>query len=790
MVAVIPPMMAEPNVNYNSIDVFDQINFFHCLICKQCFKSEGHLHEHCRFDKLHEGAWCGRHAQLFRSPEDKITHVKIDEEHNICTVCAQDFIEPGELDEHITFHPTCRLCLRPFLDTRTLDAHFAESHAVCPNCKLPFFPSKEKRDAHLSQCAIVKCRICGQIQYSSEELEFHRVVVHTCNLCSTSGSDSELAKHVETQHPKCSTCGIHSKDQDDLTRHVKQKHLTEMVSEILAKAPGSAMDRKDGVTKSEKDKAKLEEDTTKIMNNLMKQEEGLQANGETSHLGPPLCKVASPSKAKLATHPVSEHTKYLKDPEKTPQHNAPALTLERPLCSDNSLSKEELTGHLIAEHVKCLNCEQVALSKVDIEAHKDVFHPKCDLCQDRFQSMNQYQDHERKGHICCNTCDTVCRSEDAWLVHDRREHYHPCELCEAFFRSTRSLNSHQMTAHVQCKLCETILVDDASFHKHQVSTHLGCSLCDQFFKSPVALSFHQKLDHRLCPFCTQICKDDEGLQRHQSASHQQCPQCNAVFKLDRELDAHIASQHTFNCKMCIAMFVQRKDLVAHVAAQHTFECRQCKAVFKVRTALEEHIRDQHCFVCRTCSKVFQQNEELVAHVQEEHTFPCRKCDSIFLTSANLTLHTKRTHRPACRFCNVTCDDEEDKSAVSLSPTSLVDSIVLIVRQHEMDNHIFPDDECYACYNTYARVSNMLCHIENGDCCGANQRSLKRCAFKYSNASAYFQKSNGHHPFICPTCGWSYSGLGPFVNHIQRKYCAETFDGPVGELLVFIQQTLN
>lgn len=299
----------------------------------------------------------------------------------------------------------------------------------------------------------------------------------------------------------------------------------------------------------------------------------------------------------------------------------------------------DLKGHLMThfdEIQSCSLCDFCCESSDELAEHVK-YHSKvnlkCELCTDPEKvtlKYSSYQALRQHLYVCHNKTEGLLRC--------------PHEGCDKTSFNARWMARHKLQKHSGPRTRAPVL----------------CDLCPKEFKSTDTLNTHQVNDHGKDPFRCEICKEKEvtftstsGLRRHMD-----------VF--------HNSSNQRWQCSICSAELATKSSLIAHEQAHsevHNFECEICSFSSKTLHAMKRHMKlhGEKIHKCELCSKAFTikryLNEHMLTHTKEQ-PFVCDDCGDRFNQRYSLTAHKKKKHgyqstwKTELKKANVDCVKQE------------------------------------------------------------------------------------------------------------------------------------
>ena len=167
-----------------------------CDLCGKSFQTEVKLLRHISVHKSRErNLHCSFCPKKFFRKDILMVHEKVHTDPVICIKCGKSFPEQRYLDSHMVLHldktHDCLYCIRSFSTQDLLSKHYSSEHSKNENLTFA-------------------CNFCNQTFYSKHELKKHKSE-HSkdfplkCETCYQGFlHDSQLEKHMDTQHSKTS----------------------------------------------------------------------------------------------------------------------------------------------------------------------------------------------------------------------------------------------------------------------------------------------------------------------------------------------------------------------------------------------------------------------------------------------------------------------------------------------------------------------------------------------------------------------------------------------------------
>ena len=452
----------------------------------------------------------GRHAILFETAEDKEEHVKFDDEHNLCDLCGQDFIDTDDRDDHRREkHATgsgtlCKYCLILFTNLTELSKHIGKCHPETHKYSSQKFVLDLK-----SLCELPKPH---QVPAKSRPTAPFEPILIDQVLGKGAGRSYEpsLDKPHETESASL-YYATSLTGSSQLTKEESSGH------EVSLRREGNSISTQTDLS-------------TKSFAALKIEGKNLSDEIHASEFPWDFCDASFEKPTRLDLHCALAHATCN-------------------LC-DIEIGNVDLAWcHLANNHPKCPVCDIIAKNGESLESHKAVYHPICELCKTDCRSLSELQQHERRGHVCCEPCSILFASMKGFLVHERNTHWHPCKACNIFCRSSFDLVAHEKKNHHSCSICSEVFDDIAALSDHQKLSHICCAYCRYAADRDEDVQIHAKITHSVCRSCVKVFKDESDRWEHEKVNHITCRLCKVSFRTSQLLADHRASQHV-TCGLC------------------------------------------------------------------------------------------------------------------------------------------------------------------------------------------------------------------------------------------------
>ncbi|XP_075333372.1 uncharacterized protein LOC142391483 isoform X2 [Odontesthes bonariensis] len=281
----------------------------------------------------------------------------------------------------------------------------------------------------------------------------------------------------------------------------------------------------------------------------------------------------------------------------------------------------------------------------------------------------------------CFQCNATFKSTAELLSHQRTHRARPvyqCSRCDKAFRHLSSLTNHKQT-HLDkggftCSRCDKVFDSAKERDAHRLQHRLPdltCSVCEQTFGSQTLLLRHLQT-HSVegtelrysCRFCDQTFPGVTQLRIHQRTHtfrSYQCEQCSKTYGSLTGLQSHRASHSSesrFLCPQCGKRFKTRDGLEGHLrthTGERPYRCPYCPKDFTALAGLNVHVRrhtGERPYVCAVCGKGWPSGGDLQKHMRThtgERPYVCQDCGKAFSISCHLTEH-RRIHTAQQTYC--------------------------------------------------------------------------------------------------------------------------------------------
>ncbi|XP_014668513.1 PREDICTED: zinc finger protein 423-like [Priapulus caudatus] len=482
-------------------------HLYRCSLCQEIFDSKVTIQVHFAVKHSNECKLfkCTSCRTLFRSEMEwqlhvKVTHLRKGKPYR-CLFCQEGFSSEIELQLHITTHQkqfACRLCDEAFHVEFLLDKHTEQKHSAAArashrttksSASSASKPATEKR-------SVIKCNICDITFAKSEQLQEHRLEMHSiaappakaaspiaasdpmqatgpqkCNICDkVLHSIPELAEH-KLQHCKVV--------RGDACVHCKEAVATEEEFYEHSRAHGTDGSMVQCIVCRQTLTSMLE----------------LQAHG-SFHYGaqpptpppPPAPAAAAQTHCYLCKVPCAPDASHDVVVQLVPGANTTQITACG-VCYDAMTRKEEPPS---------------AVAAAAVVAPPAASKPRCKECGVKFESAAELREHEptHKQHMYqCIKCQEAFASEEAIKLHVithvvTEGTAHACRLCLQVYDSPAKLQCHLIEhtyagcAGFACPACSAVFATSAAVQAHVVDHTTApkpyeCSKCTQkfFFRS-------------------------------------------------------------------------------------------------------------------------------------------------------------------------------------------------------------------------------------------------------------------------------------------------------------------
>lgn len=266
----------------------------------------------------------------------------------------------------------------------------------------------------------------------------------------------------------------------------------------------------------------------------------------------------------------------------------------------------------------------------------------CQLCIAWFESSRDLDEHIRTDHPECSQCRARLQNHETLYAHLRD--FHPvCDQCQERFRTPTRLEQHK-TARQPCDVCTKPWCD---LDSHRTESHPKCSYCDILVYDKSAYSSHKDDVHPKCDQC-QTRFQTPALLAHHETLRQRCDVCVALspeLGYYCDVKSHQAASHV-TCSCCAVMVDDNRAYKRHKDDVHP-KCSQCQTRFRTRERFNEH--GYSCELCPAeewwCSQALLDDHQQTAHVRCDFS----GCEKLLEDAEQCQVHKDMVH-PKCMVC--------------------------------------------------------------------------------------------------------------------------------------------
>ena len=272
---------------------------------------------------------------------------------------------------------------------------------------------------------------------------------------------------------------------------------------------------------------------------------------------------------------------------------------------------------------------------------------QCDVCLENFQSWKDVMKHHK-------------------VEHTAKKHF-PCPECGKFFTSKGGWRAHNSVMHnkftersLTCKFCGEVFLRSPRYTSHlekcQKEYTFHCEICDKYFRSWDSLDTHKLVEHSSeevltqlkCSTCEEVFGSKNAREKHEECHknpNNQCNECQKWFLSPEACEKHKRSHGPYpsrtemTCQYCNKTFVHRKAFMTHLELHRDtklsqkFECQICGKQCKTQTTYNAHKKlhlpdEEKPYHCDICGKGFVTNRgkdiHQMTHSDEKFVF-CEFC---------------------------------------------------------------------------------------------------------------------------------------------------------------------
>ena len=530
-----------------SAKMYGERRDYQCIDCLRMFKKPESLELHiCEIVPM---SWLGPDAKSQKCPKcDKefddygqllchhdLEHKK--EKNASCRHAQCDFI--GESLVQLSDHEVekhrheCEFCFKTFYSRNALLRH----NLQCFDENLPVYESPE-------------CFYCGLTLQTEAHLETHKIMSHKkpmmtheikCRLCDYVAPTKWLLKnHRKKDHsPVCNVCGKDCKDQAGLTYHMETVHVN--AKSILCE---------------------LCDYRCNMIRQLVNHKKRVH-DKELNHFCD-TCGKGFFNLDSLGNHIKTKHEtewKYKCD------------RCHKEFKTANDRNRHKRTTH--EKFTICTKCDKMFVGykklRVHLNTDHEIFNTKndvrlCPHCDRRFEKTADINEHLHLDHGMDKTSF--------------------CARCSDAFVSRTILTSHLMEIHEFDPSKEVdggfLGVQTGKVVRDKMSKDFRCNICDLYFRSSRTLNDHHKQKHQkeshahFCDVCEWSTFEAARLRKHWRAMHAEknfrCDKCDFKTSIEATLNRHKKKIHLkaelYSCEECGQQFTIKDSLAKHCMNEH------------------------------------------------------------------------------------------------------------------------------------------------------------------------------------------------------------------------------
>ncbi|CAH1799340.1 unnamed protein product [Owenia fusiformis] len=432
----------------------------------------------------------------------------------------------------------------------------------------------------------IQCEICREFFSHPKLLMVHMDEQHTDQKEEVDG----YVKQLTNQHPKCETCDLYFKTQDDANEHLEWLHVSQpdpnskLHCKFCLKVHSNIVELNDHINlmhNTETDTypkvSKALENSLQIADQQVIDTKGFQCRLCSKYFLPMKpYKYGYINSEPIKRHIISEHKGHAKYQilideleKRCEKKNCREQNIACRICENKLTDYSRVFDHVTKMH------PNDPLTPIYIKELKILRRVTCKVCEQEFACSDHLKVHMKEIH---------CTKEESLRLQAT------CPICSKTFRTSKILTCHLKRSHtaerVQCHLCGKDFACGNTLWQHINSIHYTqkkskCNICGKLVTKNAYqkhLTTHTKEFRFHCEHCGKGFHESHNKQRHVTTIH------------DRHKLVKIP------CQFCGKLFTSKSNLHQHTMSVHgqgLLQCKQCNKTFMFKSRLEKHEAEAH-----------------------------------------------------------------------------------------------------------------------------------------------------------------------------------------------------
>uniref|UniRef100_A0A6P7G8G2 Zinc finger protein 62 homolog n=1 Tax=Diabrotica virgifera virgifera TaxID=50390 RepID=A0A6P7G8G2_DIAVI len=313
------------------------------------------------------------------------------------------------------------------------------------------------------------------------------------------------------------------------------------------------------------------------------------------------------------------------------RHLATHVTAQCKLCGMYNIKsmKNHLEAHRRGKVQKCSICAKF-VSDIDVHntnIHKNTEFLFCTVCPEKFTTIVERTAHNEEAHFEIIKCPKCKKQMGNSKLVDHVRKYHPelvyeCDYCDQVLYGIATYNAH-LESHKKvfkpytCNKCLKSYENEANLKKHTCTALYYCHLCNKYYTSRHSYNSHMIQQHKPNIITATSTENLNALEIGGKKIYQ-CKKCFlTMFKLNRphhchHLSAILVRRIHHKCNLCGFLGATMGGMRRHCFKYHENETDWVTIKAAKGSNKKPQMRRNFIYKCH-CGNAFQYESSLIKH---------------------------------------------------------------------------------------------------------------------------------------------------------------------------------